>query len=354
MPRIPSCPECGTVLARRDDMRQHMHAHGLGMTEVRSHCPWPNCVFTAIQTANLDRHFRIHIQDKCEICPDCFFKTCDPAALVKHRKRIHGYVPKARKPRTRKIRTSASSSSNSTVSSTSSESVSPTSPTSSESSINFLSAIDLLSNSGVSEASDTLFDKFIFDFDEDKSMFNLDEDKSMFDSDEDKSIVFDLDELLRLPPPLFPAMESTNSLDSALKYHIPLGGHAMTFSYTGGQDFQTIYNDSQNDIIGVSPSFESQSPTQPLISIYNESQNDIIGASPCFLESQPLTLTTPLGYPVNSMVETNPSQSGLQSIQSGLQPVRSGLQPMSSGDSSDDSPWSLTPWYTSFLSDELK
>ncbi|KAF9071336.1 hypothetical protein BDP27DRAFT_1361900 [Rhodocollybia butyracea] len=318
MPRIPSksieyssqCPECGIVLARRDDMRQHMRAHGLGMTEVRSHCPWPNCVFTAIQTANLDRHFRIHIQDKCEICPDCFFKTCDPAALVKHRKRIHAYIPKARKPRTRKIRT----------------------------------------NSGVSEAaSDTLFDKIIFDFDENKSMFNL---------DEDKSIVFNLDELLRLPRPLFPAMESTNSLDSALKYHIPLGGHATTFSYTGGQDFQTIYNDSQNDIIGASLCYESQSPIQPPTSVYNESQNDIIGASPYFSESRspirPLTPTTPFDYPVNSMMETDPSQSGLQSIQSGLHLVRSGLQPMFSGDSSDDSQWSLTPWYTSFLSDELK
>ncbi|KAK1221163.1 hypothetical protein PQX77_016040, partial [Marasmius sp. AFHP31] len=36
---------------------------------------------------------------KTERCPDCDFSTVDPGSLTRHRKRIHGYVPKARRSR---------------------------------------------------------------------------------------------------------------------------------------------------------------------------------------------------------------------------------------------------------------
>ncbi|KAJ3782684.1 hypothetical protein GGU10DRAFT_74708 [Lentinula aff. detonsa] len=93
------CGKCGAVLARPSDMRRHMRTHGLEMTEVKYQCTWDGCSFQALQKSNLKTHYRTHTQDKSQACPSCDFKTCDPGSLTRHRKRIHGYVPKPRKAR---------------------------------------------------------------------------------------------------------------------------------------------------------------------------------------------------------------------------------------------------------------
>ncbi|KAJ3754795.1 hypothetical protein EV360DRAFT_86512 [Lentinula raphanica] len=93
------CGQCGVVLQRPSDMRRHMRTHGTGMTEVKYQCTWDGCSFEAFQRSNFETHYRTHIQDKSQVCPSCEFKTCDPGSLTRHRKRIHGYVPKPRRAR---------------------------------------------------------------------------------------------------------------------------------------------------------------------------------------------------------------------------------------------------------------
>ncbi|KAF9073202.1 hypothetical protein BDP27DRAFT_1417341 [Rhodocollybia butyracea] len=97
----PECIECGLVLAHRHDMRRHMLTHQK-MAAVKYRCSWPGCSHEALQKNNLDVHYRTHSQDKCKICPDCEFRTCDGASLIRHRKRIHAYVPQPRKARAKK------------------------------------------------------------------------------------------------------------------------------------------------------------------------------------------------------------------------------------------------------------
>lgn len=42
---------------------------------------------------------------KTNSCPECDFTTADPGSLTRHRKRIHGYIPKIRRSRHPKPRT---------------------------------------------------------------------------------------------------------------------------------------------------------------------------------------------------------------------------------------------------------
>lgn len=53
--------------------------------------------------SSLDRNDTNHLnrstKSKTNSCPDCDFVTVDPGSLTRHRKRIHGYIPKMRRSR---------------------------------------------------------------------------------------------------------------------------------------------------------------------------------------------------------------------------------------------------------------
>lgn len=49
-------------------------------------------------------------KSKTNCCPDCDFTTVDPGSLTRHRKRIHGYIPKLRRTRQSKPQSEADSS----------------------------------------------------------------------------------------------------------------------------------------------------------------------------------------------------------------------------------------------------
>ncbi|KIK52494.1 hypothetical protein GYMLUDRAFT_966858 [Collybiopsis luxurians FD-317 M1] len=71
-------------------------------------CPYPNCEFQNLQRTNVNTHIRTHTQDKNQKCPDCAFCSVDPASLTRHRKRIHGYIPRRRRtPASRQIKPKA-------------------------------------------------------------------------------------------------------------------------------------------------------------------------------------------------------------------------------------------------------
>ncbi|KAJ3808284.1 hypothetical protein F5876DRAFT_67412 [Lentinula aff. lateritia] len=59
--------------------------------------------------SNVETHIRTHTKSKTNNCPDCDFTTVDPGSLTRHRKRIHGYIPKTRRSRHPKPTTSISS-----------------------------------------------------------------------------------------------------------------------------------------------------------------------------------------------------------------------------------------------------
>ncbi|KIK56362.1 hypothetical protein GYMLUDRAFT_76128 [Collybiopsis luxurians FD-317 M1] len=97
------CSECGAVLSEGYDIRRHVHnVHRTGMTRVRYRCSWVGCDVTAVQRSNLKTHYRVHLRDKSQTCPDCQFRTTDPASVTRHRKRIHGYVPMRRSAKGRR------------------------------------------------------------------------------------------------------------------------------------------------------------------------------------------------------------------------------------------------------------
>ncbi|KAJ8077750.1 hypothetical protein PM082_002183 [Marasmius tenuissimus] len=58
--------------------------------------PYPDWRYENLRTSGVMRHIRTRTKKKTEPCPDCDFSSVDPGTLTRHRKRIHGYVPKAR------------------------------------------------------------------------------------------------------------------------------------------------------------------------------------------------------------------------------------------------------------------
>ncbi|KAJ3995061.1 hypothetical protein F5050DRAFT_373455 [Lentinula boryana] len=62
-------------------------------------CPYAECNFENLQKSNVETHIRTHTKSKTNNCPDCDFTTVDPGSLTRHRKRIHGYIPKTRRSR---------------------------------------------------------------------------------------------------------------------------------------------------------------------------------------------------------------------------------------------------------------
>ncbi|KAF8811193.1 hypothetical protein BYT27DRAFT_7252914 [Phlegmacium glaucopus] len=93
--QVDPCGICGFVVSRKGDIPRHAMRHA--SEDEKLPCPWEGCTFRTFQKSNLDTHYRRHTQDKhhCKDDPDCEFQTCDPASLLRHRKREHGYIPRA-------------------------------------------------------------------------------------------------------------------------------------------------------------------------------------------------------------------------------------------------------------------
>ncbi|PPQ65520.1 hypothetical protein CVT26_000477 [Gymnopilus dilepis] len=87
------CPVCGKVVSRMSDLNRHMKTHD---PEAKIPCPYEDCDFRTLQRSNLATHIRRHKNERIFACrddEDCPFDTVDSASLLRHRKRLHGYLP---------------------------------------------------------------------------------------------------------------------------------------------------------------------------------------------------------------------------------------------------------------------
>ncbi|KAF9069607.1 hypothetical protein BDP27DRAFT_1402464 [Rhodocollybia butyracea] len=256
------CQECGTIVGHHYDLRRHMLIHGIGKNPLKHKCLWENCDFETLQKSNLNTHHRMHLKDKSKVCPECSFKTTDPASLIRHRKRIHGYVPKPRRARTFKIEAS-----NSVVSTASAA----TSSSSRLSSQNLESILDFDSSAPGPNVEPSL-------------------DSSTNKSDEaGPSNVSEFDRWLPSPQPLLHVLASTPPLseedaaspvDSPFNYPIQFEGSSTSppFSCTGNvevQDFHTISRLWENNIIGYPSPYDNAQGFHTASKLW---ENNIIGA----------------------------------------------------------------------------
>ncbi|KAJ3729745.1 hypothetical protein C8R42DRAFT_174868 [Lentinula raphanica] len=94
-----TCSICNAVISNKTDLPRHMKIHSLDRDKLMHRCPYPDCSFENLQKSNVETHIRTHTKSKTNCCPDCDFTTVDPGSLTRHRKRIHGYIPKIRRSR---------------------------------------------------------------------------------------------------------------------------------------------------------------------------------------------------------------------------------------------------------------
>lgn len=101
------CIICDKFISRRGDMPRHRRTHlpVKDKFKLMHRCPFPGCRFKNLQKSNVDTHIRTHTGSKTQKCPSCSFKTVDPGSLTRHRKRLHGYVPKGRNSKGRETET---------------------------------------------------------------------------------------------------------------------------------------------------------------------------------------------------------------------------------------------------------
>ncbi|KAJ4473408.1 hypothetical protein C8J55DRAFT_562919 [Lentinula edodes] len=226
MPRVTSfkfidesareCKECNLVFDYPYQMRKHMQTHGhADASQAKFRCTWGNCGYSSSQRSNFNTHYRTHTQEKSKTCPDCSFRTGDPSSLTRHRKRIHNYIPNPRKPRR---------------SFSSDKSVSPASITPTfQSTVDFASLPASFSgSSSTSDSSATAsdFSPFSLDFGMDPSFDATGLDYSCNQAAD--TLPLSLGDLFNQPPafqrfddigltdcprPLFPAVDSTASLE---------------------------------------------------------------------------------------------------------------------------------------------
>ncbi|KAH7869147.1 uncharacterized protein C8R40DRAFT_758908 [Lentinula edodes] len=94
-----TCSVCNAMISNKTDMPRHMKMHSVDREKLMHRCPYPDCNFENLQKSNVETHIRTHTKSKTNSCPDCDFVTVDPGSLTRHRKRIHGYIPKMRRSR---------------------------------------------------------------------------------------------------------------------------------------------------------------------------------------------------------------------------------------------------------------
>ncbi|TCD60620.1 hypothetical protein EIP91_009766 [Steccherinum ochraceum] len=109
-PQKVSCPQCGKQLARQYDLTRHMKIHASNKEELMFQCPIEGCNHATLQKGNLATHMRRHSGWKNQICREegCDFASCDPAALTRHRKTVHGHIPLRRAARDKAVPTRSS------------------------------------------------------------------------------------------------------------------------------------------------------------------------------------------------------------------------------------------------------
>ncbi|KIJ64029.1 hypothetical protein HYDPIDRAFT_28923 [Hydnomerulius pinastri MD-312] len=107
-----SFENCSDVFRKASDLKKHVVAHTHPEKVLK--CTVPTCAFDTLQKKNLVIHYDSHTGAKRYKCPDtiyasgsssdtsadgerCAFRTNDPAALTRHRKSCHGYIPRPRR-----------------------------------------------------------------------------------------------------------------------------------------------------------------------------------------------------------------------------------------------------------------
>ncbi|KAF8436241.1 hypothetical protein L210DRAFT_3648007 [Boletus edulis BED1] len=107
MPETFPCTfaDCGQVFSKAYELKKHKATHD--DPDSVHHCP--NCDFITLQKKSLAIHVANHTGEKNLECPEmvtvgnserrCDYKTHDPAALSKHRKKVHAHVPQSNRSR---------------------------------------------------------------------------------------------------------------------------------------------------------------------------------------------------------------------------------------------------------------
>lgn len=93
------CLICGKKLSRKADLPRHMRTHATNKKDFMFPCPYAGCEYRALQRSNLATHIHTHTGARPNKCPhpDCTYTTSDPGSLTRHRRKAHGYDPKAKK-----------------------------------------------------------------------------------------------------------------------------------------------------------------------------------------------------------------------------------------------------------------
>ncbi|KAG8221723.1 hypothetical protein J3R82DRAFT_2011 [Butyriboletus roseoflavus] len=107
MGKTYSCtiPNCGGIFSKAYELKKHKAAHD----DPSSVYNCTQCNFFTLQRKNLVIHVAKHTGEKIHHCPQmvnsigsagspaseerCEYKTNDPAALTRHRKKVHDYIP---------------------------------------------------------------------------------------------------------------------------------------------------------------------------------------------------------------------------------------------------------------------
>ncbi|EIW56187.1 uncharacterized protein TRAVEDRAFT_22508 [Trametes versicolor FP-101664 SS1] len=116
-PTAPRCryPGCGYASSRVHDLKRHFLTHLDRPGKYK--CPFPGCSHTTKQKSNMKPHIAIHTGQRPDKCPHhwidefgvvsrCSAAFSDPSGLLRHRKRLHGYVVGSRaklEPRFRSV-----------------------------------------------------------------------------------------------------------------------------------------------------------------------------------------------------------------------------------------------------------
>ncbi|KAJ3993090.1 hypothetical protein F5050DRAFT_779912 [Lentinula boryana] len=209
------CKECNLVFDYPHLMRRHMRTHAHVKSQGNFRCSWPGCSFTSPRRSNFNTHYRTHTQEKSKACPDCDFRACDPASVFRHRKRIHKYIPNARKGRAASSRSISPASASTSFESVLDFSSSPSASSSASNSESAPSDFSSLSSSASETNSSTIvpdyasYNQIPLDLD---GLFNQSDAFHCFESTDLKWDEKLLD--VPCPRPLFPAVDSTSSLEN--------------------------------------------------------------------------------------------------------------------------------------------